>query len=58
MLRHCREKAKELADYEKRLDTRQMELATNRKLVAEQKKKLHGQFVTKKNLEVITTCYS
>ena len=30
-----------------------MELATDRRLVTELKKKLHGQFVSKKNLEVI-----
>ena len=52
MVRQCKEKSRELAEFEKRL-------AIERRLVIDQKKKLEKEFVNKKNLEVIylSLCY-
>ena len=63
MIRHWNEKAKQLKEFEKHLNKKQMEfekhwnkkqmeLAANRRLVIELKKKLDRELVTKKNLQV------
>lgn len=63
MIRYWTEKAKELEEIEKHLherqlesekhwSTKQMELAADRRLVAELKKKHDRELVTKKNLQV------
>lgn len=52
MIRRWNEKAKKLTELEKHLNKKQMELATERRLVTELKRKLDRDFVSKRNLQV------
>ena len=56
MIKHWKKKAKKLTELESQLKKEQMELITEKKVVAELKRKLDKEFVTKTNLEVTLLC--